>query len=275
MSRTLATLIVAVLTAGTPAVAQNRYLFGFTHTDDGTAADAVQLVTDRGAIAASGRGWFDDTGFHHGLNDNYVAGALDGQWYRNFFLFDLSGWTEGFSRATLRVSNPSVWLPWCAPVACDGFSSPNPTELFFLRFLDPTHYGALVGTSSGRRDVFDALGGGDPVGSHLATAADNGQWIEIELNAAGLADLNRRAGSTWALGGSLDDGVRRVETTVAPEPSTWVLFATGLLGMALVARRRRGQAPVRAFSFSQESRSVTVRLKTRAPGRESISSDTK
>jgi len=239
MSRTLGALLLAVVVAGTPAAAQNRYLFGFTHSDDGAPANAVQLLTDRGTILASGRGWFDDTGFHHGQNDNYVAGSLDGQWYRNFFLFDLSGWNGGFQSATLRLYNPSVWLPWCGGAACDGFASPHPAELYFLRFLDPSYYGALSGTALGRHDVFQALGSGTQFGRHLATAADNGGWIDIRLNSAGLGDLNRRAGSTWAVGGNLEERVGASDVTVTPEPSTWVLLATGLVAVLAAARRRQ------------------------------------
>lgn len=240
MRRTLTIGLTLLGLASTPAFAQDRYVFGYTHTDDLAPVNAVQLITDHGVFDAYVRGWFDDTGFHHGRNDNYVAGILANQWYRNFFLFDLSDAIAEFSSASLRILNPHVALPWCDPAPfCDGFTSPNSTETYFLRYLNPGYYGAVSATATGRTDIFTELGSA-PVFSRLSVGnADNGQWVDLALNRDGLADLNERRGTTWGVGGNLDEFGPSADV-VAPEPSTVVLLGTGLVLVVLMGSRRRG-----------------------------------
>ncbi len=238
MRRTLAAAVIILGLATTPAQAQDRYVFGYTHTDDLAPITAVQLITDHGVFDTYLRGWFDDTGFHHRQNDNYVAGVLDNRWYRNFFLFDLSDAMTQFSSASVRILNPHVALPWCDPRPfCDGFSSPNPTETYFLRLLHPEYYGALGATTSGRTDIFAELGTSTLFSTRLVSNADNGQWIDLALNGSGLADLNARRGDIWGVGGNLDE-FPNVDV-VAPEPATVVLLGTGLVLVVLIGSRRR------------------------------------
>ena len=242
MSRTLA-LTLAVAFAAAPALpAQNRYVFGFTHTDDAAPADAVQLVTDQGVFVAALRGWFDQGGFHHPANDNYLTGSLDGFWYRDFFLFDLGG-LGAFRSATLRVRNPVAPPSVCyvSPAPCNGFESPNSAETLLIRYLDPSYYASLGLRGTGRTDLFGALGAGPVIGSRRFTAADNGAWVDIGLNDTGLGTLNGRTGGLWGLGGSLADDPGNVALTTTPEPAVVVLLGTGVLvlaGLGAVRRRR-------------------------------------
>lgn len=246
MRRTLGPTLVllAALVAG-PAAAQDRYVFGYSHTDDLAPADAVELVTDRGIFAAIMRGWLDDTGFHHPWNDNYLAGWYGDRIYRDFFFFDLSGVDGPFGSASLRILNPRVALPWCDPGPyCDGYSSPNESENFFLRFLDAGAFGTLTGRVSGRTDLYDQMGAGPVFGGRPVGAGDNGVRVVVPLNSAGLADLNGRPGSIWGVAGGLDDdgpvlGADVAPPLVTPEPGAVGLVAIGLPVLALAARRRR------------------------------------
>ncbi len=239
MRRTLAAAVILLGLATTPAAAQSRYIFGYTHRDDLAPVTAVQLITDHGVFNSYVRGWFDDTGRHIQKNDNYVAGILDNQWYRNFFVFDLSAAMAQFGSASLRILNPHVALPWCAPAAfCDGFTSPNPTESYFLRYLNPQYYGAVSADATGRTDIFSELGSAQVFSHRSVRNADNGQWVDLALNRKGLADLNERRGNTWGVGGNLDE-LRSPVGVVTPEPATIVLLGTGLVLILLMGSRRR------------------------------------
>jgi hypothetical protein len=63
------------------------------------------------------------------------------------------------------------------------------------------------------------------------SAADNGTFVNITLNAAALAAINAAAGGQLAIGGSL--GIAAV-----PEPGTFAPIGLGLLGVAAFRRRR-------------------------------------
>jgi hypothetical protein len=199
-------------------------------------------------IDATDSGAYQSSGFHLSTNENYLTGNLTLE-HRSFFVFDLTGVSGTITSATLNLFNPGV-MPCCL-----GYVSPDPTETFALVDVS-TPVSTLVATGTNVA-IFDDLGSGTTFGQYVASAADNGTTISLALNAAGIAALNAAAGSTIAFGGVLttlsalpnqyvfgfstatfvEDDVRRLDLTTAPEPTSLALLGLGL--MAAVVRRRQ------------------------------------
>lgn len=206
-------------------------------------------------------GWYTQSGFHDPENENYFVGdptsdALEPV-FRNFFVFDLGSLSGSYSAALLRIWNPSRPLN---PV--DGFGSPDPTETFVLHDVTTSIAALLDGTAglSGFADLAD----GTLLASYTASLADNGTFVEIALNAAGLAALNSHVSGLFALGGSIstlneettdserffagsrftraDDPTHGVSIVLTPtavtEPGTLLLMLGGLLALASKRARR-------------------------------------
>lgn len=240
------------------SIGLSRSMFGMVALAFSMSAQAVTTLDGVGA------GWFTNAGEHQEGNSIYaVGGGLDGFNRNNFFLFDVSSVAGSVTAATLRVLNPgssSAGVPF-------GYTSSDPTETYVLFDVVTDFYSAptggthLVGGygagSIEGQGIFNDLGSGTSYGSHVASLADNGKYVEISLNAAGLAALNSSTG-IFAIGGAittLDAAVNReslfvsgvlggvpnwvqLNVTTVPEPSESVLLLAGL-GMVLWASRRR------------------------------------
>jgi hypothetical protein len=229
---------------------------------------AISFAFSIGAQAATtlhavGGGWFSNAGEHIEFNTNYaVGGALDGYSRNNFFLFDRAGVSGEITSATLRVYNPDAPA---SPGFPFGYTSANPNETYAL--FDVSTPGANlaagygIGSATGQA-VFNDLGSGQSYGMYTASLADNGHFVEISLNASGLAALNA-ASDVFAVGGAITtlDGVVNKESlfvsgylsfpgpngaqlviSSVPEPGVFLLFVVGLGLVGLAARRRTALA---------------------------------
>lgn len=230
----------------------------------GAAGLAFSVAAQAGTtLDAVGAGWFTNAGEHTEGNANYAAGGgVDGYSRNNYFLFDVSGLGNQITAATLRIYNPNAPLTPGMPF---GYTSADPTENYALFDVSTDFYSAptggthhvagyAMGSATGQA-IFSDLGTGQSYGSHAASLADNGRFIEISLNASGLADLNA-SGGLFAIGGSITtlDGLLNPESLFAsaflysssgaaqlvvssvPEPAESVLFLAGL-GLVVAASR--------------------------------------
>ncbi len=236
-------------------------------------------------IDASDSGFHDDAGNHvDTTNENYTAGWADEQ-LRNWFVFDVSGLPAGETvlSVTLRLYNPAVGEP--DGTYTGGYDSTDATETYEVReLLLPS----AVVTAPSVLDpaVYTAIGAGTLFGSATMSPADNGQFVDITLNAAAIAAVDA-AVAEFVLGGlvssltaalgteefvfghtdPLDDDpgspyARQLCVTTTggpdtacfapiPEPGTSALVALGLIGLA-TARRwrfRRVLGVVAAFAL--------------------------
>lgn len=205
-------------------------------------------------------GWYAHNGQHDDWNTFYsVGGGGDGLTRNNFFLFDLSGLGGTATDATLRIYNPGV-AP--SPGVRFGYTSADASETYRLfdvstpdLELASTH-GA--GSVSGQT-IFADLGSGTSYGEYQATLADNGHFVEINLNPAGLAAINGgqpifmvggtvttldnlvNPESVFAAGNLFLGSVQLVVSSV-PEPEQAVLLLSGLALVAGAARRKAKRA---------------------------------
>ena len=218
-------------------------------------AFALSLCAQAVTINATDRGFYDSTGSHDFSNTNYFTGEpLFGNNSRNFFIFDLAPVSGTVTAATLRLFNP-----------LGSYTSPDPTENYDVHHVGTSPASLAAGTAGAAG--FTDLGDGTVYGGHLASALDNGTFINIALNAAAIADINAQLGGLFATGGNLTtltlDGVpeslfgatggsalsntQLILTTAAavpepvPEPGSLALLSLGV-ALALASRRRRQKA---------------------------------
>lgn len=125
------------------------------------------------------------------------------------------------------------------------FSDPsnNYTLSFdYLGTCEGDNCGGFIGYSYGLPDVHDWLGGTDPKYPDLLP--DTGQWehVSIQFSIPGSFHimLEDYRASGWTAGDALFDNIL-LESQPVPEPSTMILFSTGLGALGLVAYRRKNK----------------------------------
>lgn len=202
------------------------------------------------AVDADDRGWYREDGFHDSDNENYLTGIFDLIGVRSarnsFFVFDLVD-IEAVESASLRLFLPT-----------NGYNSDDSDETFSVFDFSGDLTDLVDGV--GGTAAFDDLGTGLNFGSIDIESANENSFIDIELNADGIAFLNAQAGDFAVLGGavtSLNDAVGATgnewvfgETdaggsvpapqlllVAVPEPSSIALI--GLAFAAISSRRRR------------------------------------
>lgn len=163
---------------------------------------------------------------------------------RNYAVFDLSAVGGTVTAATVRYFNP-----------VNGFSSPYDPEAFGLS--DVTTSIATLTSGAGGAAAFADLGSGIGLGGTFAGASTNGVFVNVPLNASGVAYVNSKLGGDAAFGGrlgALNDAFAedrgfflgsslplsnvQLVLEVVPIPAAFWLFG-GALTLLGFARRRR------------------------------------
>jgi hypothetical protein len=213
------------------------------------AADAITVASDD-------TGWYNSLGTHDPTNPNYAVGrqSSTAPILRDFFVFD----TTPLVGVIITHAFLSAFMPEDPPADGPGYVG-DAMETWTL--WDVTTDLANLVNGSGGAPAYNDLGGGTEFGVATVTASANGTYVDVLLNAAGLASLQAAAvgGDDWAIGGSLD--ASRTGTEVAelfqwsgsiegpeygdarllvntPEPSGAILFAFGAVSLVLRRRRR-------------------------------------
>ena len=226
---------------------------------------AAPLTAQALTVDASDRGWYRYN-YGNGLieayadNLNYLVGlgAVNSTTLgatRNYFAFDLSAYAgQTFNSATLHLYNPKPG-DLNGSLTVGGFyqympAANNPSyETYELRQVS-TNISDLRSATAGWTG-FNDLGDGTIFGSYDATLADNGTFIDITLNSAGLAALNDTVGDWFVVGGRLSTAAlgigtqtvfgysnqnnmadtQLILTQAVPEPGA---FSMALLGFSLI-----------------------------------------
>jgi hypothetical protein len=174
--------------------------------------------------------------------------------WRSFFVFDLS------------VPGTTPAIVTAASLRLDTLLYDSPDDSETIEFFDVSTPIATLTSGAGNATdniaIFDDLGGGTSYGSRAYSEADENLVREIELDAAAVAAINAALGGSFAIGASLidcatcldpgqgladelvfadgfgDAGSAIKQLVLVPEPSTALLLAWGLAGLA--GRTRRG-----------------------------------
>jgi len=160
-------------------------------------------------LTATDTGWFGSDGRTVAYTGNPHFGNYAVGWdpvdfseallLRDFFIFNLAGVSGTITSATLDVPVPSD-----PPDSGEGYLSYELSEPYQLTSTTTpvSDLTAVYPDNSAQgQTIFGTLGTGTLFASTTVTAADDGQTLQISLNAAALAYLNSNEGNSIALTG--------------------------------------------------------------------------
>jgi hypothetical protein len=206
------------------------------------------------------RGYYVDNGFANaGPTGSYLVGQ-DGNTYRDFFIFDTGGLTN-ITSATLQLYVPTAPSQPNRPGFIDTVGSSETFELTAVSTPVSILTNPNQGFTAGNLAVYDMLGAGTVVGATNVSVSN--QYVDVQLNASGIADLNSAAGQ-FAISGVIagltgnpadtqaefeysgiygsPDWVRlELNATEVPEPAALTLLGSGLSWLIVIRQRRRSE----------------------------------
>jgi len=182
--------------AGLPEGAQftaNGFIFSLSYAG-GTGNDVVLTLvgvpSKTVTLNAVTSGWYDSTGYHTNINQNYLAGGVGtGASYRDFFVFNAPVSTNAIVHAELLVNAYTVL-------------NPSNSETLLLRKV-ATPIPTLIASWTGQTPIFNDLGAGAVYAVRSVATNESGQVAIIPLNAQFINDITAASGGQIALGGSV------------------------------------------------------------------------
>jgi hypothetical protein len=205
------------------------------------ALTATQLRADT-TVPNTNSGWITSTGTEQSNNPTYSSGFMYGEQFDNYFTFNLSGVSGTITGATFNVETYSV-------VGSGIFS-------IYSTSLTPTE-----AEQNPTNPYFSDLTSGTLIGLIPIDSTEHDQLLAISLNSAGLSWLQANEGNLIVLGGAyiapgsityafgqsklnsnnaLDIQTGGGEATVTPEPGSFLLLGSGLIGLVGMVRRKIG-----------------------------------
>lgn len=225
---TLTAIVAVVLITASTKARADSYAFGFsvfTATND-------LVINGKTDIDNTDSGWIGVNGVHIAGNTNYYSGndpVGGGGADANYFSFTLpklkSVTTASFDVYTYTIDSTGWYT-------------------FYYSSLKPSD----VPSSSGftQPGYYDAIVNGPVIATVWLTPADSNEILVIDLNAIGDAILLAKSSKS-----STDHIVLGGEFAPVPEPSTYLMFGAGLLGLAFLMRKKIAQQVSGLSSASQ------------------------
>jgi MYXO-CTERM domain-containing protein len=232
-----------------------RALAGFALLSLTMVGRGAEVRADTHTFGTSTQGWWSTTYGSNGGGGNYIVGSYGGGEFRDFFSFDLSA--LDLTGKQVVSAKLEVWN------TADRQGALNP-EMLGL-FDVSTSVAALTTPGPLNPTIFSDLGSGTSYGNFPVYGPGN-NLVSFDLNAAALADIHAAAGSTFSIGGALqdltgaqpqfifgsswNDGRERLiletapSAAATPEPASMALLGLGAL--PLLRRRLRRQPPTEA-----------------------------
>jgi hypothetical protein len=212
------------LSAATPALAQDNYLFGFSPY-------GVQTLTLNGSIVltATDTGWISAVGVHGAANQNYFVGDCScsaAPSANNYFVFNLGNVTAPITSAVLSVGNGNGYV--AGPLSTYSlFDVNNPISSLDLD---------RASGNAGGIALYNDLQSGVLFGSRGITSVVQNSQVDTILNGSAITALNAARGSQFAIGGTLRPG--DIVPGGVPEPATWAMMLMGFGAIGGALRRR-------------------------------------
>lgn len=206
-----------------------------------TYATAITFTTSSAKFNAGvlNQGWWSSGPSHNNGtgNDNHYTGLAGSDILRSFYTFDLTSLTsltETATSATFRVKR-------------GGQSSTASVEMW-----DVSTDAALLNANNGiNAMIFSDIGSGNSYGTSTVSTGNSSDYLSFTLNSQALSDITAASGffsigvSLSNVGGNIFSGTGGdvtyldVTTVAVPEPATLALFGLGLLGLAVLRKRKQ------------------------------------
>jgi hypothetical protein len=231
----LATGVLSQALISEPARA-DYYAFGNTLTSGYAVLDLDVDGTWVALTTLGVQGWISDgqygVGGAYGTNTSYTVCFQDGDYFNNYFGFNLAG-------PACQVSNPSSCstLPKNATITAANlvvYSGKISNDLTYTLY-GATQLLSQMETGSPNPALFEQMMSGVSYGTFKLPENTTNTVMQLvfSLNSSAVSDISAAAKNRamFAMAGYVDP-------PPVPEPSTWALMLAGLTGLGVVARCR-------------------------------------